>query len=310
MTTRPPKKTWMFDMASAPPATAKRPGKPLATKSAKPAQAAASASASARMAEARKQRTSFSGANRDASSLLDERAHAEKLRRERTQATAQPALTSERMRHRMVERLAASGIRHPAVLAAMNRVPRHRFVDEGLASRAYDDTPLPIGHAQTISQPYVVARMTELVIAELPVALSQARVLEIGTGCGYQAAVLAEVFGEVYSIERIRALHLRARDNLRALRVPNLRLAYGDGLAGIPDAAPFDAMLIAAAGDVLPDALLDQLKVGGRALAPLAVGRGRIGEQTLCLFVRTSRTTWSTTLLDAVRFVPLLAGLA
>ncbi len=236
------------------------------------------------------------------------------MRRERTQAAgmgrAQPALTSERMRHRMIERLAASGIRHPAVLAAMDRVPRHRFVDEGLASRAYDDTALPIGHAQTISQPYVVARMTELVIADLPVALRVARVLEVGTGCGYQAAVLAEVFGEVYSIERIRALHERARDNLRGLRVPNLRLVYGDGLDGVPDAAPFDAMLIAAAGDALPDALLDQLKIGGRALAPLAVGRGRIGEQTLCLFVRTGRANWETTLLDAVRFVPLLPGLA
>ena len=210
----------------------------------------------------------------------------------------------------MVERLVVSGIRHPAVLAAMDRVPRHRFVDEGLASRAYDDTPLPIGHAQTISQPYVVARMTELVMADLPVPVRDACVLEIGTGCGYQAAVLAEIFGEVYSIERIRALHERARDNLRALRVPNLRLVYGDGLAGAPDAAPFDAMLVAAAGNALPDALLDQLKLGGRALAPLSVGRGRVGEQTLCLFVRTGRETWATTLLDAVRFVPMLPGLA
>ena len=306
MTTRPPKKTWMFAMASAPPATAKRPGKPIATKTDGPAKS----NASAPVPESRKQRTSSSRSSKEASSPLDERSHAEKVRRERAQTSTQPALTSERMRHRMVERLAASGIRHPAVLAAMKRVPRHRFVDEGLASRAYDDTALPIGHAQTISQPYVVARMTELVITELPVGLRDARVLEVGTGCGYQAAVLAEVFGEVYSIERIRALHVRARDNLRALRVPNLRLVYGDGLAGVPDAAPFDAMLIAAAGDALPDALLDQLKVGGRALAPLAMGRGRIGEQSLCLFIRTSRSQWSTTLLDAVRFVPLLAGLA
>ena len=306
MTTRPPKKTWMFDMASALPATAKRPGKPILTKAAKPSKSATPTP----VPEARRPRASSSVSNKDTSSPIDERVYAEKMRRERAQATAHPALTSERMRHRMVERLAASGICHPAVLAAMDRVPRHRFVDEGLASRAYDDTALPIGHAQTISQPYVVARMTELVITDLPVAPRQARVLEIGTGCGYQAAVLAEVVGEVYSIERIRALHERARDNLRALRVPNLRLVYGDGLAGIPDAAPFDAMLIAAAGDALPDALLDQLKIGGRALAPLAIGRGRIGEQTLCLFVRTSRTNWSTTLLDAVRFVPLLAGVA
>lgn len=244
--------------------------------------------------------------------VADPRQQAEHDRRERAQGTghARSGLTPERMRERMVERLATSGIRHPAVLAAMGRVPRHRFVDEGLASRAYDDTALPIGHAQTISQPYVVGRMTELVVASLPVEPRLARILEIGTGCGYQAAVLAQVAGEVFSVERIRALHDRARDNLRALRVPNLRLVHGDGLLGLPDAAPFDAMLIAAAGDALPDALLDQLKVGGRALAPLATGRGRAGEQTLCLFVRTGRESWSTTLLDAVRFVPLVPGTA
>ena len=242
----------------------------------------------------------------------DPRARAEHERRERTQGDghARAGLTPERMRERMVERLASVGIRHPAVLAAMGNVPRHRFVDEGLSSRAYDDTALPIGHAQTISQPYVVGRMTELVIAELPVAPRLARVMEIGTGCGYQAAVLAQVVGEVYSIERIRALHERARDNLRALRVPNLRLVHGDGLLGLPDAAPFDAMLIAAAGDALPDALLEQLKVGGRVLAPLATSRGRGAAQTLCLFVRPGRSNWSTTLLDAVRFVPLRPGLA
>lgn len=242
----------------------------------------------------------------------DPRVQAEHDRRERTQggAHARAGLTPERSRDRMVERLSASGIRHPAVLAAMGRVPRHRFVDEGLASRAYDDTALPIGHAQTISQPYVVGRMTELVLADLPVPASAARVLELGTGCGYQAAVLSQVVGEVYSIERIRALHDRARDNLRAMRVPNLRLVYGDGLLGLPDAGPFDAMLIAAAGDALPDALLAQLKIGGRVLAPLSTAGGRAGEQTLCLFVRTSRSNWSTTLLDAVRFVPLRPGVA
>ncbi len=242
--------------------------------------------------------------------VVGPREKAESDRRERTLGSghARAGLTPERMRERMVERLAASGIRHPAVLAAMGSVPRHRFVDEGLASRAYDDTALPIGHAQTISQPYVVGRMTELVIAELPVAPSAARVLEIGTGCGYQAAVLAQVFGEVFSVERIRGLHDRARDNLRALRIPNLRLVHGDGLLGLPDAAPFDAMLIAAAGDSLPDGLLDQLRVGGRVLAPLAICRA--GEQTLCLFVRVAHAQWSTTLLDAVRFVPLRPGTA
>ena len=271
-------------------AKATRPGKPITKAVAKP------------KVEAKPQRLV----------VADPREQAEHDRRERTRGGghARAGLTPERMRERMVERLAASGIRHPAVLAAMNQVPRHRFVDEGLSSRAYDDTALPIGHAQTISQPYVVGRMTEMVVADLPVPARQARVLEIGTGCGYQAAVLAQVVGEVYSIERIRALHDRARDNLRALRIPNLRLVYGDGLRGLPDAAPFDAMLIAAAGDALPDALLDQLKVGGRALAPLVLTRGRAGEQTLCLFVRTSRDQWSTTLLDAVRFVPLRPGIA
>ena len=196
----------------------------------------------------------------------------------------------------------------------MAKVPRHRFIDEALASRAYEDTALPIGHAQTISQPYIVARMTELLLTDLPVAPRDARVLEIGTGCGYQAAVLAQVAGEVYSIERIRALHECARRNLRALRVPNLRLVYGDGLLGLPDVAPFDAMLVAAAGDSLPRALLLQLKSGGRVIAPLAVGgpgAGRgAGDQALCLIVRIGASDWSSTTLEGVRFVPLRAGLA
>lgn len=289
----------MADVPSTPAAKAHRPGKPIAPAAAPKRAASAPPVQTARTAPRKATPT-------------DERESAEQQRRARTRDThaTQSAETSERMRHRMVERLAQSGIRNPAVIAAMDRVPRHRFVDEGLVSRAYDDTALPIGHAQTISQPYVVARMTELVLNDLPVAPARARVLEIGTGCGYQAAVLAQVVGEVFSIERIRALHERARDNLRLLRVPNLRLVYGDGLAGLPSAAPFDAMLIAAAGDSLPDALLDQLKVGGRVLAPLAVGGGPAGEQTLCLFVRKSRTQWSTTLLDAVRFVPLRPGIA
>jgi protein-L-isoaspartate(D-aspartate) O-methyltransferase len=284
------RKSWMVAMPKTAPAKTTRPGKPI---TAPPRKAAPPPPARPAAPQ-------------------EPRDKAEHERRERIQGAghARATLNPDRMREKMVERLKDSGIRNPAVLAAMGITPRHRFVDEGLASRAYDDTALPIGHAQTISQPYVVARMTELVTAELRVPVRQARVLEIGTGCGYQAAVLAHVAGEVYSIERIRALHDRARDNLRALRVPNLRLVYGDGLLGLPDAAPFDAMLVAAAGDNLPDALLEQLKVGGRALAPLAAGRGRPGDQTLCLFVRDGRSNWSTTLLDAVRFVPLRPGLA
>ena len=271
-TKRPVRKSLMVDIPAAPASVAKRPGKPPVAAARKGAQGAP---------------PSMSMHAPDTGS----------------------GLTSERMRARMVERLAASGIRNADVLAAMGKIPRHRFVDEGLASRAYEDTPLPIGHGQTISQPYIVARMTELVLADSPVPPRDARILEIGTGCGYQAAVLANVAGEVYSIERIRALHERARANLRALRVPNLRLVYGDGLLGLPEIAPFDAMLIAAAGDDLPDALLSQLKLGGHALAPLAVG-GAAHEQALCLIVRTGQSTWSRTVLEAVRFVPLRAGLA
>ncbi len=199
----------------------------------------------------------------------------------------------------MVERLERLGIADRRVLEVMARVPRHVFVDEGLASRAYEDSALPIGFHQTISQPYIVARMTELVCnGKVP-----DKALEIGTGCGYQAAVLAGVAREVYSIERIRALHERARLNLRPLRIANLRLMFGDGLEGIKEVAPFDAMLIAAAAASLPRSLLDQLKIGGRAVAPLGDR-----EQTLCLIERRSATEFVTSALEPVRFVPLHPG--
>jgi protein-L-isoaspartate(D-aspartate) O-methyltransferase len=208
-------------------------------------------------------------------------------------------LTSERSRATMVARLAAAGISDQRVLNAMSAVPRHAFVDEGLASRAYEDTALPIGHHQTISQPYIVARMTELACAsEGPL-----RILEIGTGCGYQSAVLARVAAEVYSVERIRALHDRARVTLRPMRIANLRLIYGDGLLGVPEAAPFNAMLIAAAAPTLPRPLLMQLAIGGRAVAPLGDA-----EQTLCLIERKSEDAFVTTPLERVRFVPLHGG--
>jgi protein-L-isoaspartate(D-aspartate) O-methyltransferase len=209
-------------------------------------------------------------------------------------------LTSVRLRERMVERLRISGIRDERVLAAMQRIPRHAFVDQGLASRAYEDTALPIGYEQTISQPYIVARMTEA----LGTALDGERVLEVGTGCGYQAAILACVAREVYSVERIRGLHERSRLHLRPLRLANLRLIYGDGLKGVPEAAPFDGMLIAAAAPDLPRALLEQLRVGGVAIAPLGQER-----QSLWRIVRTSETNFSRELLAEVRFVSLLAGI-
>ncbi|SOE65129.1 protein-L-isoaspartate(D-aspartate) O-methyltransferase [Burkholderia sp. D7] len=212
------------------------------------------------------------------------------------------ALTSERVRERMVERLQANGITDARVLAAMAAVPRHMFVDPGLAAQAYEDAALPIGHHQTISKPSVVARMIELVAA----GRTLKNVLEIGTGCGYQAAVLSQVATDVYSIERIRPLSERAKLNLRPLRVPNIRLHYGDGRLGLPAVAPFDAIVIACAGLDVPQALLDQLAVGGRLVAP--VGSQTAQAQILTLVERVSPTQWRESQLDRVFFVPLKSG--
>jgi protein-L-isoaspartate(D-aspartate) O-methyltransferase len=212
------------------------------------------------------------------------------------------ALTSERVRERMVERLRANGITDARVLAAMAAVPRHMFVDPGLAAQAYEDAALPIGHHQTISKPSVVARMIELVAA----GRTLRNVLEIGTGCGYQAAVLSQVATDVYSIERIRPLSERAKLNLRPLRVPNIRLHYGDGRLGLPAVAPFDAIVIACAGLDVPQALLDQLAVGGRLVAP--VGSQTAQAQILTLVERVSPTQWRESQLDRVFFVPLKSG--
>jgi protein-L-isoaspartate(D-aspartate) O-methyltransferase len=207
-------------------------------------------------------------------------------------------MTSQRTRDRMIARLREKGIRDETVLAAMASVPRHLFVDEALASRAYEDSALPIGFEQTISQPFVVARM----LAELRDGRPLGRVLEVGTGCGYQAAVLAQVASEVYSIERIAGLLERARANLRALRLANLRLVHGDGARGLPDAAPFDGIVVAAASPKASELLLQQLAVGGRMIAPLGAE-----EQALCLIERTTKG-FTEKWLDAVRFVPLRAG--
>jgi protein-L-isoaspartate(D-aspartate) O-methyltransferase len=212
--------------------------------------------------------------------------------------------TSQRTRDRMVERLRAQGVRDETVLAAMAAVPRHVFVDEALASRAYEDTALPIGFEQTISQPFVVALMIAALRGGRDGKLG--KVLEIGTGCGYQAAVLAQVASEVYSIERISGLLERARANLRELRLHNLRLAHGDGANGLPEAAPFDAIIVAAATPEIPLALKSQLAVGGRLIAPLVVKPGA-AEQALFLLERTA-TGWKEQRLDAVHFVPLRAG--
>ena len=209
-------------------------------------------------------------------------------------------MTSQRTRSRMVERLRAEGIRDERVLAAMQSVPRHLFVEEALASRAYEDTALPIGFGQTISQPYIVARMIEA----LAKGRSLGKVLEVGTGCGYQAAVLAQLAADVYSMERIRELLERARANLRALRLKNLRLAYGDGYAGLEEAAPFDSIVVAAAAPEVPQALLRQLAPGGRMILPV---RDASAAQRLSLIEREGNRYLETPL-DPVRFVPLEAG--
>jgi len=210
-------------------------------------------------------------------------------------------LNSGRLRAAMVQRLRSQGISDERVLAAMEAVPRHIFVDQALASRAYDDAALPIGHSQTISQPWVVARM----IAAVCEGRTPTRVLEVGAGCGYQAAVLSHIVRDVYAIERIRGLFDLARDHLRSLRLnTRVRLTYGDGMLGLPNSAPFDAIVVAAAGIAIPQALLNQLAPGGRLIAPEGTS-----SQRLVLVERTSATAWKRTELEAVRFVPLRAGI-
>lgn len=209
-------------------------------------------------------------------------------------------LNSERLRARMIQRLREQGITNNQVLDAMMAVPRHMFVDQGLASRAYEDAALPIGFGQTISQPWVVARM----ISAICVDGVPAKILEVGGGCGYQAAVLAQLSRDVYVIERIRGLYNFAREQLQSLKLlSRIRLVHGDGMAGLASAEPFDAILVAAAGIKIPHALLQQLAVGGRLIAPEGASA-----QRLVLIERTSAQAWHRTELEAVRFVPLRAG--
>lgn len=207
-------------------------------------------------------------------------------------------MTSPRTRGRMIERLRTQGIRDEVVLAAMNSVPRHIFVDEALSSRAYDDVSLPIGQGQTISQPYIVARMIEM----LRNGGQLHRVLEIGTGCGYQAAVLGQVTREVYSVERIQPLFKRATASLNELQAKNVVLSYADGTMGRPEIAPFDGIIMAAAATHVPQALLEQLAVGGRMVLPLGAQ-----EQFLTLIERDANG-YTESRLEAVNFVPILTG--
>lgn len=213
-------------------------------------------------------------------------------------------MATEAIRRAMVARVAGQGVKDGAVLAALEAVPRHLFIEPALSSQAYIDASLPIGHNQTISQPYIVARMIEAMRdGKSSNGALLDRVLEIGTGCGYQAAVLARVAKEVYSIERIKPLHELAKANLRPLRISNLRLHYGDGMLGLAQVAPFDGIILAAAGLEVPRALLEQLAIGARLVAPVG---GQV--QHLQRITRIGKSEWTSETLEACHFVPLRPG--
>lgn len=217
------------------------------------------------------------------------------------------AMDSSALRRNMAQKLAAQGVSDRLVLSAMGTIERHRFVDSALINQAYEDTSLPIGLNQTISKPGVVARMAELLRNGAPGRLG--RVLEIGTGCGYQAAVLSLLANEVYSIERLRGLHDRARDNLRHLAIGNLHLLFGDGMLGFERGAPYAGIIAAAGGEAVPQAWVDQLAVGGRLVAPVSGGTGAGGKQALVVIDKTPQGLMQT-VLETVHFVPLKSGVA
>ncbi len=208
-------------------------------------------------------------------------------------------MTSQRTRERLISRLSDAGISNRAVLEVIRNTPRHIFVDEALASRAYDDTALPIGFGQTISQPYIVARMTQLLLESGPTD----KVLEIGTGSGYQAAILAQLVEQVFSIERIGALLNRARQRMRELKLYNVRLKHYDGHTGWKEHGPYDAIIVTAAPTEIPEVLLAQLAEGGRLIVPV----GASGKQQLNLVTRTAKGL-ERVVIEEVSFVPLLSG--
>jgi protein-L-isoaspartate(D-aspartate) O-methyltransferase len=215
-------------------------------------------------------------------------------------ALAGVGMTSQRTRDRLVKRLAEQGIRNPEVLDVMRTTPRHIFLDEALSHRAYEDVALPIGFQQTLSQPYIVAKMTELLLANGP----RKKVLEIGTGSGYQTTILAQLVERVYSVERIKALQDKARQRLRTLGARNVHLQHTDGGFGWPAKGPFDAILSAAAPETIPPGLIDQLAVGGRLVMPVGDGNS----QQLTVVDKTEEGI-VTSKVEAVFFVPLLSGL-
>lgn len=208
-------------------------------------------------------------------------------------------MTSQRTRERLIERLYEEGLSNPHVLEVIRRTPRHLFVDEALAHRAYEDTALPIGHNQTISQPYIVGRMTELLLAAGPLD----KVLEIGTGSGYQTAVLTQLVERVFSVERIQSLQERAKERLASLNIRNVVFRWGDGWEGWNALGPYNGIIVTAAAKEVPQALLDQLAIGGRLVIPVGSGE----TQELLLIVRED-DGYSRHVLDLVRFVPLLNG--
>ena len=238
--------------------------------------------------------------------------HAATLSARKTQSTGL-GLDSAGVRQRMADRLRADGLRDESVLAAMATVPRHLFVDAALVTQAYEDTSLPIGHGQTISKPSVVARMIELLMgganaraqasAQTPAASRLGRVLEVGTGCGYQAAVLGQLARQVYSVERLKPLHDKARELMAPVRLSNVRLVYGDGMLGHAPNAPYDAIIAAAGGDALPQAWLDQLAIGGRIVAPV-----RDGDRQVLVVVDRSEQGFKRCIHEVVQFVPLRSG--
>ena len=209
-------------------------------------------------------------------------------------------MTSQRTRDRLINRLREQGIKSEAVLDVMRQTPRHIFIDEALSHRAYEDTALPIGYNQTISQPFIVARMTETLLEAGPLK----RVLEVGTGSGYQTSILAPLVGELYSVERIRPLQEKARNRLKLLGLNNTHLKHTDGGMGWPAKAPFDGILAACAPEEVPEELKQQLAVGGRLIIPV----GGSENQELKLVVRESETEYTTQVLECVKFVPLLSG--